>query len=106
MNRKHDIAALCGALCLALGAVGGADANAAASTAPQAKVQASGPATHGLQRDCAVDHARGDDHAMCASHDAAKARDKARLAAAKAGTGASAVAAEKSEHMPVPKTGM
>ncbi|HSV19440.1 MAG TPA: hypothetical protein VLR71_13575 [Casimicrobiaceae bacterium] len=101
MSQSPSIVRCLAAALLALGAAGSAlaaqPAPPRAPDTPQATVQE--PSSHAMlpSDERTVRHAR--------SH-ARTTHGKAGLAAARAGTGASAVAAEKSEHMPVPKTGM
>jgi hypothetical protein len=93
------VGSLVGAL-LALGLAGAAlAAPPASSRAQEIPHAAARRPSHGV---LASDERTARD---ASSHARVKHR-QAGLQAAKAGTGASAVAAEKSEHMPVPRTGM
>ena len=96
-------ASIVGSLSAALLAFGVAGAALAASPAPSSAPDTPQVAADGASHAVLPTDARTARHAR--SH-AGATRRKTGLAAAKAGTGASAVAAEKSEHMPVPKTGM
>ena len=104
-NRRRPPIPLLAAALLAAGVVGTALAHEAAAP-PAAAAQSSQPADRAAHD---AQHRTGDREVHRRAEPADRSmtpRERAGLEAARAGTGASAVAAEKAEHMPVPQTGM